>query len=193
MIAYLKGQIKHKDERSVLVVSDNVGYRVFVPESTLLKVKLGEEIELYTHVHISSRDESVSIYGLPSVDEYAFFEQLISISGVGRRSALATLSVARVPELKGTIIQGDSSLLQKVAGIGKKTAERIVVELKDKIVVDDIVRDIGIQGSDGELILALEGLGYQLSDIREVIRLLPKDLETSEERVKAALKMLAKI
>ena len=82
--------------------------------------------------------------------------------------------------------------MQKVAGIGKKTAERIVVELKDKIVVDDIVQDIGLQGSDGELISALEGLGYQLNDIREVIRLLPKNLETSEERVKAALKMLAK-
>jgi holliday junction DNA helicase RuvA len=190
MISYLKGQVKQKFDKSVLLVTNNIGYQIAVPEFLLVQVKVGDELELYTHLHVSSRDETMDIYGFATAEELAFFEQLISISGVGRKSALAALSVAKIDELQKTISRGDSALLQKVAGIGKKTAERIVVELKDKVLAGDI--STAMKGSDGEVISALEGLGYKIYDIREVLRQLPKELESSEDKIKSALKMLGK-
>jgi len=190
MISYLKGTIKKKTDKAVLLVVSSIGYKIAVPEFLLAQVKVGETQELYTHLHVSSRDETMNIYGFATAQELAFFEQLINVSGVGRKSALAALSVAKINELQKTISQGDSALLQKVAGIGKKTAERIVIELKDKIIAGTIQDGSAISGSDGEVISALEGLGYRIYDIREVLRQLPEGLETSEDKIKAALKML---
>jgi holliday junction DNA helicase RuvA len=193
MIAYLKGQVKNKDDKSLLLVTGDVGYQVFVPEYVLLQVKEGAKLELFMHEHFSTREETISLYGFLKMEELDFFEQLIDVSGVGRRSALAALSVAKVEELRKTISREDPALLQKVAGIGKKTAERIVVELKDKIFSESASgATLDFSSGDGEVIGALEGLGYNAGDIREVIRRLPPELNSSEDRIKAALKMLGK-
>lgn len=193
MIAYLKGYIKEKTDRSVLLLANGVGYHIFVTESLLAQTILEDEIEIYTHVHFSTRDETVMIYGFANSAEQRFFEQLIGVSGVGRRSALATLSVASFSELQQTIVQGDPVLLQKVSGIGKKTAERIVVELKDKLLSSiGSLDQTGVASAGNEVISALEGLGYSVSDIREVLRHLPAELESTEEKIKEALRLLAK-
>jgi len=188
MIAYLKGQIKNKDERSVILLVNNIGYQVNAAEHVLIKSKVGSELEVYTHMQTSQRDDTQELFGFISYEELIFFKKLISISGVGPRSALATLSIAKLATLKETIVSGDPSLLQKVAGIGKKTAERIIIELKDKI--KDISGTYNLV--DGDLMGALENLGYRAEDIRSIINKIPSDIEDSSERLRTALKLLGK-
>lgn len=193
MISYLSGTIKYKNEKSLTVLTDNIGYRVFVPLYILEKVKVGEKIELFTHLDITLREETLDLYGFKTQEELAFFKKLISITGVGPRSALGTLSLAKLPDLKKTISKGDPSLLQKVAGIGKKTAERIVVELKDKLEALDLKSQIpGISDQDLDAFEALIGLGYKPQEVRKVLREIPEKIEKAEERIKEALKRLGR-
>ena len=131
MIAYLVGTIKYKGSKSIILNVNNVGYEIFVIEPVLEKVKLDEEKDFFVHTYV--REDALSLYGFESPEEKRFFELLISISGVGPKSALQTLSIARLSEIKKAILRDDPSLLKKVSGIGTKTAERIVVELKNKL------------------------------------------------------------
>ncbi|OGL78924.1 Holliday junction DNA helicase RuvA [Candidatus Uhrbacteria bacterium RIFCSPHIGHO2_12_FULL_54_23] len=192
MISYIKGAIKSFNERSVLVVAGTIGYRVAVPIFVLEGMKEGKEVELYCHTKLDTRNDTIELYGFPTAEELRFFELLLSISGVGPRSAMGALSVAKLEDLKRTIAHGDPQLLQKVAGIGKKIAERIVVELKDKM--GELVggRLIGSAPGDGDVVEALRGLGYREREVVELLKELPKDLEGSEARVKEVLKRLGK-
>lgn len=189
MISYLKGTIYSKDDKSLIVSVGGVGYLVYATASLLMEVKQGEEVEVYTYLDFAAREETLSLYGFNTQEELEFFKQLIKISGVGPRSALAVLSVARLKELKGAIASGDSSLLQKVSGIGKKTAERVVMELRDKLGFEDI-GDGAASQSDRDVYDALAGLGYSAGDVRGALRKISKDAETVEEKVKAVLKVL---
>ncbi len=191
MIAYLKGTIQYKDDKGIIVVVNNIGYLVGVPESVLMVKNIGDSIELYTYQKIHSRDESFEMFGFQTPDDLSFFKQLIGISGVGPRSALGVLSIATLEELTKTITHGDPALLTKVAGIGKKTAERVVIELKDKLATYTSTSSTH-SSIDKEVYEALEGLGYETSDVREALRELSDELTSSEEKIKAALKVLAK-
>jgi len=192
MIAYLKGFVKLFDERSVLLNVGDIGYRVKAPISVLDGLKTGRTIELYCHTKVDMRNETMELYGFLRAEELAFFEQLLTISGVGPRSALGCLSVAKLEDLKRTIAQGDPKLLQKVAGIGKKTAERIVVELREKIGEIGGGERVALTGGDSEVLDALKGLGYREREVFEVLKGLPKEMEGSEARVKEVLKRLGK-
>lgn len=194
MIAYLNGTIQHIDSRAMIVVCSAVGYEVVVPEYVLLESSVGDTIELYTHQQISSRDDTIELFGFKLRGEIELFKQLTSVSGVGPRSAIGVLSVANLEEVTSTIAHSDPGLLQKVAGIGKKTAERIVIELKDKMVFSDnpVHTNGAVSGSDTEVYEALEHLGYKTPDIRALLKQLPPDLKTSEDKIKAALKLSGK-
>ncbi len=194
MIAYLQGTIKYSDDRSMIVVCGSVGYEVVVPEYILLESKIGDNIELYTYQQISSRDDTIDLFGFKLQEELRLFKQLISVSGVGPRSAVGVLSVAKLTDIKTTISRSDPGLLQKVAGIGKKTAERIVMELKDKMEFSDdtVTGSDSVSSTDSEVYEALEQLGYKTQDIRIILKNIPPDLKTSEDKIKAALKLSGK-
>ncbi|MFA4873402.1 MAG: Holliday junction branch migration protein RuvA [Patescibacteria group bacterium] len=192
MISYINGAVKWHDARSVLLVAGEVGYRIAVPVFVLEGLKIGALLELYCYTKLDTRNDTIELYGFPQLAELLFFEQLLTISGVGPRSALGCLSVAKLDDLKRTIAQGDPKLLQKVAGIGKKTAERIIVELREK--VGEFIggaRGVFSEG-DGDAIEALVRLGYRENEVVEIIRALPRTIEGSEARVREALKRLGK-
>jgi len=191
MISHLKGTIKYKNEKSVALDVGGVGYEIFICLPALEKIKIGEEKEFFTHLYI--REDAMELYGFETQEEKRFFELLISISGVGPKSALQVLSIAKMIEIKKAILRGDPSLLRKVSGIGQKTAERIVVELKNKL--EDLpVGDekISLAGGETGAFEALESLGYNSNEIRQVLRQLPEDLNDENEIVKQALKVLGK-
>lgn len=192
MISYIKGNVKSFNERAVLIVAGAVGYRVAVPIFVLEGMKEGSELELYCYTKLDTRNDTIDLYGFPTAEELRFFEQLLSISGVGPRSAMGALSVAKLADLKRTIAHGDPQLLQKVAGIGKKTAERIVIELKDKM--GELVGGqlAGGAPGDNDVVEALKGLGYREREVAEALKGLPKELEGSEARVREVLKRLGK-
>lgn len=191
MISYLKGKILNKTPKYIILLTNNIGYKIFIPQTLLEKIKLEEDLELYTYLRHS--EDAMSLYGFKTKEELDFFELLITISGVGPKSALGILEVAKINDIKKAIIRDDASILYKVSGIGKKTAERIVVELKNKLAsLPTTAEEISFSDSDTEVFDALQGLGYKDKDIRDALKQLPADLETTNDKIKNTLKFLSK-
>lgn len=193
MITYLKGKVKHKNKSYLVIDVRDVGYRVFVIPQLSEKIKENQEIELYTSQYVG--EDKVELYGFRQVTELEFFEQLIQISGIGPKSALGVLSQASVEDIKRAIIHGDPTLLTKVSGIGKKTAERIILEMKNKIDVSEKEEKEFLKGGIKEEVDALDGLvslGYSVKEARAALQQVPEEAETVEEKVKVALKLLGK-
>ena len=128
MIGYLKGKIISLDplSRSLIILAQNVGYKVSVTTEGVAQAKLNQEVDQF--IHTAVREDNIALYGFAKKEELAFFEQLMSVSGIGPKSALGILNMAEVSSIKRSISQGDTAALTKVFGIGKKSAERIVVE-----------------------------------------------------------------
>ncbi len=187
MIAKLKGPVIFKDEKSVIIDANGVGYRIFTPAHCLLTFKIDETAEIWTH--LSVKETSLEIFGFLSQSELNFFELLISISGIGPRSALGILNLAEIESLKKGISEGDITYLTKVSGIGKKTAEKIVVELKDKL---------GSKGSqasstkeDVEVVEALKALGYSQEEARSALKSVSTETQGTSAKIKEALRILS--
>ncbi|MFA5644048.1 MAG: Holliday junction branch migration protein RuvA [Patescibacteria group bacterium] len=190
MISYLKGKISFKLKNSVLIEVNNIGYSVFVGENFLNELKVGQELEIFTHQYV--REEALDLYGFKTLEELSFFELLISISGIGPKSALSVLGIAKLSDIKESIVRGDSHLLTKVSGIGKKIAERVVLELKDKLFKLGGDYDLSSSGSSADEIDALMALGYSLPEAREALNKVDKNIVDSGEKIKEALKRMSK-
>ena len=193
MISYLFGKIKYKDNKSITLEINGVGYEVFVSEPILEKLKVDENKEFFISSYV--REDTFSLYGFETQEEKIFFELLISVSGVGPKSALQTLSIAKLSEIKKAILRDDPSLLKKVSGIGTKIAERIVVELKNKldnILIDKNEKiDLAFDGQAGAF-EALQSLGYSAQEIRNALRKVPSNIEDEDEIIKYILKIIGK-
>lgn len=191
MISYLSGTIKLITEKSVIMDVNGVGYEVFTTPIFLEKLKTGQPLELYTHLHL--REDGMELYGFPIQAELDFFKKLISVTGIGPKSALGIMALAPMKELQKGIIQSDLALLTKVSGIGKKTAERLILELKNKLEAGDTDTLASASGtSDSQVIDGLIGLGYSAREAREAIRQVDPKLTAAKDRIKAALKMMGK-
>jgi Holliday junction DNA helicase RuvA len=192
MIAYLKGNIVAKNIHYIILETGGIGYQIFAGENFLSEIKIGETAELFIHHRV--REDASDLYGFRNLEELDLFELLLSVSGVGPKSALAVISLASTSDIKEAIIRGDANLLTKVSGIGKKTAERLVLELKNKVARGagaNILVGGGASGAGDELD-ALMSLGYSLIEAREALNLVEASITSSAGRVKAALKQLAR-
>ncbi|NUM82120.1 Holliday junction branch migration protein RuvA [bacterium] len=198
MIAYLKGLIAEKNPtRTVLDVS-GVGYEVLIPVSSYEKLAaIGEPARLLTYLHV--REDIMQLYGFSTQEEREVFLLLISVSGIGPKSALGILSSVALPDFKKAIAQEDYNLLTAVPGIGKKTAQRLVVELKEKVAkissADDIARTKVVQGISevaDEAMMALMSLGYAKAlaekSITRALRENPGKEFSLQELIKTALR-----
>ncbi|MFA6194157.1 MAG: Holliday junction branch migration protein RuvA [Patescibacteria group bacterium] len=190
MISFLRGRIINKGLNYAILETHDIGYQVFMGETLLNDLKIDKEVELYTHHQI--KEDASDLYGFKSLEDLELFELLLTVSGVGPKSALGVLSIATAGDIKEAIIRGDANLLTKVSGIGKKTAERLVLELKTKIMRigggSTALNSAMSSGSDE--IDALMTLGYSLSEARAALNLVDANLVDSGERVKAALKKM---
>lgn len=176
---------------SLIVDVAGVGYAVRVPLAATLGGAEGSSLTLY--IHTAVREDAIDLYGFPTEEELAFFKLLTSVSGVGPKTALGILNVADVPSLKRAVAAGDASVLSRVYGIGKKSAERIVVELRDKLAKEASLRGTAHEGStDAEVIEALEALGYTLQESRAALKGAPTGGDM-RERLAAALKSLGSV
>jgi Holliday junction DNA helicase RuvA len=190
MISYLKGKIKYIGANFVELVVNDIGYKIFVTPNILNKAKVGKEMEVFTYQNV--REDALDLFGFSSRGELEMFEKLISVSGIGPKTALNALSVAKIDEIESAIISGDASVLTKISGIGKKTAERIVLELKNKYKGLSEIGGKIIQTEDGDVIDALVGLGYSMDQARNVLRQIDKNIKGTEKKIKAALRLLSK-
>jgi len=191
MISYLRGKVINKSLNYAIIEVANIGYQVFAGENFLNELKINSEVEVYTHHQV--REEASDLYGFKNMEDLELFELLLTVSGVGPKSALGVISMASANDIKEAIIRGDANLLTKVSGIGKKTAERLVLELKTKVLRGSASAGLespSLMGSDE--IDALMSLGYSLNEARSAFNLVDPSIIDSGERVKAALKKMAK-
>ncbi len=189
MIGRLKGKILERGPDWVLLDVSGVGYKIFV--QPLISRKLSEkEAIFYTHLYV--REDMMNLYGFLKEEELELFELLISISGVGPKAALGVLSVGDVPSIKKAIVEGRSDLLMGVSGVGRKMADRIVLELKNKIEASgDIILSKALAPEDEDAVQALVNLGYKKLEASEAIKKASPELEAGQ-KVKEALRFLGK-
>lgn len=188
MIAYIEGTALRKTQTSTVVLVSGIGYEVFITASFADSITIGETVELHTYHNV--REDASDLYGFEQHEQLQLFEQLISVSGVGPRTGLAMLSAYSVMEIQQAIVGQDAALLSSVSGIGKKTAERMILDLKDSLaVLPDSTSASSAGGSAGNAsaIDALVALGYSHAEAVTALRNVDSTLSV-EEQIKAAFK-----
>lgn len=143
-------------------------------------------------IHTAVKEDAIDLYGFPSEEELSFFKLLLDVSGVGPKTALGILNLAGVETLRNAIAAGDAAYLTRVSGVGKKSAERIVVELRDKLTKEGYGEGHAGRGLDGDVLEALVNLGYSLEEARAALKSVPSELTDIQSRVSGALKVLSK-
>lgn len=191
MIGRIEGRLLEKNPPGILVDANGVGYEIDVPMSTFYQLpSISERVTLLTHLIV--REDAHQLYGFSTNSERAAFRELIKISGVGARTALSVLSGLSVSELAQTITLQESGRLTRVPGIGKKTAERLLLELKGKLGADlGTAKTTAANDTATDVIRALLALGYNEREANAAVRELPADAEVSDG-IRFALKSLAK-
>jgi Holliday junction DNA helicase RuvA len=192
MISFVTGKIIELNKDSLIVLTaSGVGYELNMPPAKVLKYKLGQEMPFFTYLKISEND--MSLYGFESTADKAFFTMLLSVSGVGPKSAMNILGLGSAEEIKSAIARKDVKYLTAVQGMGKKTAERLVVELKSK------VKDFDVSGESAndsqilaDVIDGLGAMGYSREEVKYVIKNINTEKKTTEELLKIVLQKLSK-
>jgi holliday junction DNA helicase RuvA len=193
MIASLQGVIDAISKDSMIVNVNGIGFKLSVPTSVLSELGVvGREIKLYTHMHV--REDDLSLYGFGSLDELRLFETLISVSGLGPKTAMGMLSAMSADQLAMAIASGSVEMLTTIPGIGKKTADRLILELKDKVGGVMISTPAGRAAQENaDVVAALVSLGYSVQETTRAVNALSTGQKLKlEEKVKLALQYLGK-
>ncbi len=200
MIRFLRGQYLYYESGAIVIeTSGGIGFRVFVSDtSSLLTKREGDEIEVYTYMQV--KEDGMALYGFADTEGLALFEQLITVKGVGPKAGLAIMSLGTPNQIKAVISGGDAASIAMAPGIGKKTAERVILELKDKVSAlplegEDLSGGIAPaaapgSGERGEAVIALTTLGYSKKEAESAVAAVPDEGLSAEEYVKKSLKFL---
>ncbi len=198
MLAYIKGKIEDIDTDYIVVDNNNVGFKVLTSSNVIAKVSLHEERTIYTYMNV--REDDISLFGFLTKDEINVFKLLIGVSGIGPKNALAIMSALTMDEIRMAVISGDYKALAKANGVGPKTAQKAVIELKDKFKLEDVFGTVDNNDSDlseatgddiiGDAVLALNALGYSESEAYKIVKktALAGTYNSVEELIKASLK-----
>ena len=187
MIGSIKGKIILQKEKFVIIEQGGIGYKITLSTSTQERINSKkDEVFFWIHTHI--KEDAQDLYGFLEYDELEFFEMLIGVSGIGPKGALAILSVAPIEILKKAIGTGDTSYLTKISGIGRKTAEKMVIELRDKVGKEN---ENGSMQQDIDVMEALKSLGYTQNETREALKKVSNETDLNT-KIKEALKILGK-
>lgn len=190
MISFLKGKIRSKTEDYIILDVNNIGYKVFLSSSTLNKVgKENNQAELYTYLYLG--ENIVELYGFLTLEEEEFFQSLIDVVGIGPKAAIKILGLASLDKIKQAISQEDIVFLASVPGIGKKKAERVVLDLKSKIKVEEMPKE-KLSSIQKEALEALVKLGYSTQEVRKALAEVPSEIKETKEIIKETLKILGR-
>ena len=192
MIAHISGKLIFSNDRFIIIETGGVGYKVRVPVDTLLFLCKNKDERVSLWIHTSVREDALDLYGFENQTDLDFFELLISVSGIGPRSALGILNIAPVNHLREAIATGDTGALTKVSGIGSKGAQKIILELKDKIGGHSTDAGGKMLREERDAIEGLIALGYAERDAREALKNIPVDIKGTGARIKNALKRIGK-
>lgn len=196
MITYIVGELTYIDNNTIILEACGVGYEITVPESVIPSLSgIGSSIKIYTYQNV--KEDALDLYGFLTMDDLKIFKQLITVNGIGPKGALSILSVISPDELRLAVISDDVKKIQSAPGIGSKTAQKLIIELKDKLKIEDVVYDLHdekdiVKSVRDEAVSALISLGYSNSEsVSAVSTLVITENMTSEDILKQALKKLA--
>jgi len=188
MIATIKGIVTNLEDNLAILDVGGVGFAVFVPANITLHI--GEQQVLYTHLHV--RENELTLYGFLDPDEKQLFEILLSVSGVGPKAALSVMSTLSADTLRRAVLNDQPEVLSRAPGVGKKTAQAIVLHLKDKIARQGY-SGIQVNEDDADIIAALTALGFSVVEAQRALQQLPRDVELSlDQKIRRTLAMLGK-
>lgn len=198
MFAYIKGNLEVKSTNYVVIENGGIGYKIFMSNKSIGTIgNIGDNVKVYTHYHV--REDNISLFGFNSDEELRMFEILINVSGVGAKSALTMLSDITPSSFAIAVINDDITRLTKIPGIGKKTAQRLILELKDKLKKEDISgeqieldEDEKDENINQDAITALQVLGYSKKEAETVLKKIDTQKLSIEEILKQALKILGR-
>ena len=203
MYSYIKGELVEMTEDAIVVENGGIGYNIRIPQSILDSLEgIGQEVKIYTYTYV--REDAMLLYGFLTRDDLNIFKLLLGVSGIGPKGALAILSVMTPDDLRFAVLSDDDRTIAKAPGVGKKTAQRLIIELRDKLSLEDAFAlkseylaqakapELDMHTAKNEAIQALVALGYSSAEAMKVV----KGVETTEEStveeiLKAALKQLA--
>ncbi len=187
MIATLRGEITQKEDTSLIVEVGGIGIRVHVPATLREQMNVGERVFFYTHFVV--REDAMSLYGFETQGDRELYTLLLSVNRVGPKLALAILSSLSLDTIKRAVFNEEYDILNRVPGVGKKTAQRIVLSLQDKLKPMDALEQVAaMSDTDGEVLAALTALGYSVVEAQTAIQSIPKDASKEiEERLRLAL------
>ena len=199
MFSYFKGSLEEINVDFVVVENNGIGYKIFVPASVINSFPArGSEIKLFTYLHV--KDDGLSLYGFLDKDSLELFRQLLGVSGVGPKGALGILSVLSPNDLRTAVLSQDAKAISKSPGLGTKTAQKIIIDLKDKVSIDDIVPvddmpvadgALNVSGAKNDAIEALTALGYSVKEAKSAVMKVEDDENyTVEDYLKMALKYM---
>ena len=198
MIGYIKGAVEGISADYILLECHDIGYQIYTSGMALARITMHQEMKIYTYLHV--REDGVTLFGFPTTEELNTFKLLIGVSGIGPKVALAVLSALTVQELALAVMAGDTKTITKANGIGAKGAARLIMELKDKMQVEDAFATTEIpdatdiatsQDSVQDTVMALVSLGYSDTEALKAIKQVPgADTMDSEQLLKAALKKI---
>jgi len=197
MIAYVKGILSDFDNDSIVVDANGIGYTILVPDTVISTLpSIGSPIKVYTYLQV--REDAFSLFGFLTKDDLAMFKKCISVTGIGPKAGLAILSLLDSDALRIAIISGDVKTISQANGVGKKTAERLILELRDKVDIEEEIllkpsaankESSGLSDAKKETVEALTALGYSASDaLKAVNKIEDSDNLDSSDLLKAALK-----
>lgn len=201
MINYIKGEVAEIDENRIVVEVNGMGFQIFVPATVVNKVTVGSKVKIYTYMSV--KEDDISLYGFLTRDDWKTYKLLLGVNGIGPKAALGVLSALSADELRFAVLSDDAAAISKAPGIGKKTAQKLILELKDKLSLEDafeqkLSNQAAITGSSAaysdagsEAVQALVALGYSSSEaLRAVKAVDASDSMSVEQILKAALKQL---
>ena len=198
MYSYIIGKVISKTKNILILENNNIGYEIYMTEIALSELNIGEEAKIYTYYNVSQ--DNISLFGFKNLEEKKMFENLISVSKIGAKTAIGILSSISTAEFAIAIITNDISRLSKLPGIGKKTAQRIVLEITDKVKTEEIIftedkeqksneQYVTVSEKEKDVVEALKVLGYNIKEIEQIMKSLDINSST-EDMIKQALKIL---
>ncbi|SHI34012.1 Holliday junction branch migration protein RuvA [Parasporobacterium paucivorans] len=175
MISYIKGELREISEKKIVIENQNMGYNIIVPTSLIPALPaVGNEVRVYTYLYV--REDAINLYGFLSKDDLGIFKMLIQVSGIGPKGALGILSTITPDELRMSVLANDAKTISRAPGIGAKTAQRLIIELRDKVNPEDILGDTGEEGFAAntddirsEAVQALATLGYSITESHKAV------------------------
>lgn len=196
MLAFIEGNVEYITTDRIIVNNNGIGYNIFMPSSHISVIKLNEQIKVFTYLNV--REDAMQLFGFLNMDDFEVFKLLLSVSGIGPKGALAILSTITTDDLRVAVFSDDAKAISKAPGIGGKTAQRVIIELKDKLNLEDILgkeennqESVADNSAISEAVMALVSLGYSQTDSLKVVKSIENasDMDV-ESLIKSSLKKI---